>query len=102
MTMLTSRNLVAFALVAIASLAFLSVGCSRDEGSRAASGEAAVQTATRIDDPEYVARLNETVDAPPSPFADRNPADVGSTTIPLRAIAITTSCEAPFCATRRS
>ena len=63
MTMLTSRNLVAFALIAIASLAFLSVGCSRDEGSREASGAAAVQTATRIDDPEYVARLNETVDA---------------------------------------
>lgn len=65
MTMLTSKNLVAFALVAIASLAFLSVGCSREEGAREASGEAAGDgsAATRIDDPEYVARLNETVDA---------------------------------------
>ena len=64
MTMLTSRNLVAFALIAIASLAFLSVGCSRDEGSREGSGAAAGEVQpSRIDDPEYVARLNETVDA---------------------------------------
>ena len=57
--MLTSRNLVAFALIAIASLAFLSVGCSRDEGSREASGAAAGEVSpSRMDDPEYVAGLN--------------------------------------------
>ena len=64
MTMLTSRNLVAFALIAIASLAFLSVGCSRDEGSREASGAAAGEVAAmRMNDPEYVAKLDKSVDA---------------------------------------
>lgn len=62
--MLTSRNLVAFALIAIASLAFLSVGCSRDEGSREASGAAAGEVAAmRMNDPEYVAKLDKSVDA---------------------------------------
>lgn len=64
MTMLTSRNLVAFALIAIASLAFLSVGCSRDEGSREASGAASgdIQP-SRTNDPEYEAKLGERVEA---------------------------------------
>lgn len=62
--MLTSRNLVAFALIAIASLAFLSVGCSRDEGSREASGAASgdIQP-SRTNDPEYEAKLGERVEA---------------------------------------
>ena len=61
MTMLTSKNLVAFALIAIASLAFLSVGCSRDEGSREGSGAAAGDGSAgveRMSDPEYVTGLN--------------------------------------------
>lgn len=62
--MLTSRNLVAFALVAIASVAFLSVGCSRDEGSREASGAAAGATLPpRTNDPEYEAKLGKHVEA---------------------------------------
>ena len=64
MTMHTSRNLVAFALIAIASLAFLSVGCSRDEGSREGSGAAAGEVQpSRTNDPEYEAKLGERVEA---------------------------------------
>ena len=62
MTMLTSKNLVAFAVIAIASLGFLYVGCSREEGAREASGEAAGEesavTIERMADAEYVAGLN--------------------------------------------
>jgi len=62
--MLTSRNLVAFALVAIASVAFLSVGCSRDEGAREASGAAAGETLpSRTNDSEYEAELGKHVEA---------------------------------------
>lgn len=64
MTMLTSKNLVVFALVAIASLAFLSAGCSREEGAREASGAAAGETLpSRTNDPEYEAKLGERVEA---------------------------------------
>lgn len=64
MTMLTSRNLVAFALIAIAPITFSLVGCSRDEEPREASGAAAGEVAaTRMNDPEYVAKLDASVDA---------------------------------------
>lgn len=62
--MLTSKNLVAFAVIAIASLGFLYVGCSREEGAREASGEAAGETLpSRTNDPEYEAKLGERVEA---------------------------------------
>ena len=64
MTMLTSKNLVAFALIAIASTVFLSAGCSREEEAREASGAAAGEVSpSRMDDPEYVAQLDDSVNA---------------------------------------
>ena len=66
----TSRNLVAFALVAIASLAFFSTGCSRDEEPREDSQPSAQQLpevepalTARMADPTYVKALNESRDA---------------------------------------
>lgn len=62
--MLTSKNLVAFALIAIASTVFLSAGCSREEEAREASGAAAGEVSpSRMDDPEYVAQLDDSVNA---------------------------------------
>ena len=63
MTMLTSKNLVAFAVIAIASFAILCGGCSRDEEPRAASGAADQPAVTRTDDSEYIARLGESAAA---------------------------------------
>ena len=67
MTMFTSKNLVAFALVAIASIAFLFVGCSRDEEPRTTPGEAVGEVSqprpSRMEDQDYVAKLNATADA---------------------------------------
>ena len=65
MTMLASRNLVAFALIAIASTAFLFVGCSRGEEGREAPEAAAGETevVSRMQDTEYVAKLEGSVDA---------------------------------------
>ena len=60
--MLTSKNLVAFAVIAIASVAVLCGGCSRDEEPReasgAAAGEASAVTIERMADAEYVAGLS--------------------------------------------
>ena len=62
--MLTSKNLVAFALIAIASTVFLSAGCSREEEAREASGAAAGEVSpSRMDDPEYIAQLDDSVNA---------------------------------------
>lgn len=62
----TNRNLVAFALVAIASLAFFSTGCSRDEEPREDSQPSAQQLpevepalTARMADPTYVKALDE-------------------------------------------
>lgn len=67
MTMLTSKNLVAFAVIAIAAVAFLSIGCSREEEPRETGetivGETAQPQPTRMDDPEYIAKLDATIDA---------------------------------------
>ena len=64
MTMLTSKNIVAFALIAIASTVFLSAGCSREEEAREASGAAAGEVSpARMDDPEYIAQLDDSVNA---------------------------------------
>ena len=65
----TSRNLVAFALVAIASLAFFSTGCSRDEEPREDSQPSAQQlpeidpALSRMEDPAYTQALDERRDA---------------------------------------
>lgn len=65
--MLTSKNLVAFAVIAIAAVAFLSIGCSREEDPRETGetivGETAQPQPTRMDDPEYIAKLDATIDA---------------------------------------
>ena len=62
MTMLTSKNLVAFAAIAIAFFVVLCGGCSRDEEPREVSnadaGEEQAVTIERMEDPEYVAGLN--------------------------------------------
>ena len=64
MTMLTSKDLVAFAVVAIASVAVFCGGCSRDEEPREASGAAVGETSPwRTDDPVYEAKLDERVEA---------------------------------------
>ena len=65
MTMLTSRNLVAFALIAIAPITFSLVGCSRDGEPRGAQQPAASESTefARMNDPEYVAKLDASVDA---------------------------------------
>ena len=60
MTMLTSKNLVAFALIAIAATAFLFLGCSPKEESREAPEAVASETGaapSRMEDPAYVAKL---------------------------------------------
>ena len=65
MTAITRKNLVAFALGAIVSLALFTVGCSRDEEPREAPEAPAAPVATkpekkvsRLDDPEYKAALD--------------------------------------------
>ena len=62
MTAITRKNLVAFALGAIVSLALFTVGCSRDEEPREVpEAPAAMQPekkVSRLDDPEYKAALD--------------------------------------------
>jgi len=62
----TSRNLVAFALVAIASLAFFSVGCSRSEEPREVAppqqSAEPINQFSRMEDPEYRKAMSERID----------------------------------------
>lgn len=66
----TSKNLVAFAVIAIAAVAFLYIGCSREGGEREPSqpsaqpdievpAETVQQKPSRLDDPVYRQALEE-------------------------------------------
>ena len=64
--MFTSRNLVAFALFAIACTVFLSSGCTRDEEVREPaqpSAEEPVKQLARMEDPAYREALDKRRDA---------------------------------------
>ena len=63
--MLTSKNLVAFASIAIATVAFLFAGCTRDEEPRKAPDTPAgeVREIERLKDPAYKAALDARFEA---------------------------------------
>ena len=67
MSMFTSRNLVAFALFAIACTVFFSNGCTRDEEAREpaqpSAEEKPVQELSRMEDPAYREALDKRRDA---------------------------------------
>ena len=57
MTAITSKNLVAFALAAIVSVALFTSGCSR-EGEPAESAAPSTAVKPRMEDPEYKAAID--------------------------------------------